>query len=315
MANDISNQRFGRLVAIKPTAERKYESAVWECRCDCGNVAFVASSLLRRGKTTSCGCNAIKDLTGQRFGKLVVIEQEKERKNEQVVWKCRCDYGNIVSVRGGNLRSGHTKACGRCSKKAPLPRPKDLTGQRFGKLVAMKPTEERKNGFVMWECQCDCGNVALVRSVSLLNGNTTSCGCLLAASEKKNGNAKDLTGQRFGLLLAVKPTEERERESIVWECLCGCGNTAFVTSSDLRQGKTTSCGCLKKERVAEARGKDLTGKRFGKLAVLGPTEKRKNGKRMWECKCDCGNTVFVRSTSLTSGASTSCGCTRRKQPE
>ena len=50
----------------------------------------------------------IKDLTGQRFGKLTVLEITEERRNRQVVWKCQCDCGNIVYVVGGSLRNGHT---------------------------------------------------------------------------------------------------------------------------------------------------------------------------------------------------------------
>lgn len=53
---DISGQRFGRLVAIEPVAERKYSQVVWRCRCDCGNKCFVASDNLSKGNTQSCGC-------------------------------------------------------------------------------------------------------------------------------------------------------------------------------------------------------------------------------------------------------------------
>jgi len=322
MAKDISGQRFGRLVALRPTEERKYEKVVWECQCDCGNTALVTSSCLLRGTTTSCGCfqkeyiskELIKDLTGQRFGRLVAIRPEEERKNGQVVWQCKCDCGNTVSVRGANLRSGHTTSCGSCpEKKIPGNNKKDLTGKRFGRLVALRPTEERKNGYVMWECICDCGNTTFARSASLNNGNKTSCGCLREANGNTNAEAKDLTGQRFGKLVALRPTDERKNGFMMWECICDCGKSISVRHDSLISGNTMSCGCLQKERAAKANSKDLTGKRFGKLVVLKPTEERKNGKRVWECLCDCGKTVFVRSTSLTNGNSTSCGCTRAKR--
>lgn len=51
------------------------------------------------------------DLTGQRFGRLTVIERA-ENKGEQTAWRCKCDCGKIVDVRGGNLKSGHTTSCG-----------------------------------------------------------------------------------------------------------------------------------------------------------------------------------------------------------
>jgi len=318
-AKDLTGQRFGRLVAIRPTEERKYEKVVWECQCDCGNTAFITSSCLIRGKTTSCGClqkeyiakELIKDLTGQRFGKLIAIRPEKERKNGQVVWECKCDCGNTVSVRGANLRNGHTTSCGSCPKEGlPGNNIKDLTGKRFGRLIAVRPTEERKNGYVMWECICDCGNTTFARSASLNNGNKTSCGCLRESKENGNAGAKDLTGQRFGRLLVLGLAQEQKPGRKTWECKCDCGNTISARNDSLISGKTLSCGCLKKERVAKANGKDLMGQRFGKLVVIKPTEERKNGKRVWECLCDCGKTVFVRSTSLINGNSTSCGCTR-----
>ena len=56
----------------------------------------------------------------------------------------------------------------------------DLTGQRFGRLVAVKLTDLRsgKDPHRIWECQCDCGNQTYVQTTSLTSGNTKSCGCL-----------------------------------------------------------------------------------------------------------------------------------------
>lgn len=55
---------------------------------------------------------------------------------------------------------------------------KDITGKRFGRLVAQEPTELRRNGSTVWLCQCDCGNVHLASYRTLVRGNTKSCGCL-----------------------------------------------------------------------------------------------------------------------------------------
>jgi hypothetical protein len=56
--------------------------------------------------------------------------------------------------------------------------------------------------------------------------------------------------------------------------------------------------------------KDLTGKRFGRLVVIGGFTGGKLGK--WLCKCDCGNTREIYRGSLVSGDSKSCGCLRRE---
>ena len=53
---DITNQRFGRLVALTPSQEKSGKIIKWKCKCDCGNEVFVASSSLRKGATNSCGC-------------------------------------------------------------------------------------------------------------------------------------------------------------------------------------------------------------------------------------------------------------------
>lgn len=59
-------------------------------------------------------------------------------------------------------------------------------------------------------------------------------------------------------------------------------------------------------------GRDLTGERFGRLVVIGPTETRKRGGVVWECICDCGDAAGVMTWSLTSGHAKSCGCLQRE---
>ena len=57
-------------------------------------------------------------------------------------------------------------------------KPKDITGKRFGRLVAQFPTELRRNDSTMWVCKCDCGNTHLASHRALSRGSTRSCGCL-----------------------------------------------------------------------------------------------------------------------------------------
>jgi hypothetical protein len=53
---ELSQKRFGRLVAIKKTGTKKRTNFLWECICDCGNKKLVASTLLITGRVKSCGC-------------------------------------------------------------------------------------------------------------------------------------------------------------------------------------------------------------------------------------------------------------------
>ena len=117
------------------------------------------------------------DLTGQRFGKLFVLERdfEYQKKNnyDKPYWKCVCDCGNIVIVNGKSLRSGATKSCGCLSKEqAKNINFVDITGKRFGKLTVIQYLGNSK-----WSCLCDCGNKTEVIASHLKSGHTTSCGC------------------------------------------------------------------------------------------------------------------------------------------
>lgn len=218
---------------------------MWECICDCGKTIVVRSSSLVSGATRSCGCIRMKDFTGQRFGNLTALRATGEVKNTFFVWECICDCGNTVFVQSGSLQSGNTQSCG-CLRKAPRPESwSDLREKRFGNLVALQPTNQRQNGYVVWECRCDCGNSAYVSGQLLTEGKTKSCGCIRRQSIKKLQS--DLTNVRFGKLKAIRPTDERKRGYVVWECLCDCGSIAYVASDKLKSGRTKSCGCGKRK--------------------------------------------------------------------
>lgn len=58
---------------------------------------------------------------------------------------------------------------------------------------------------------------------------------------------------------------------------------------------------------------DLYGKKFGRLTIIEPTEKRCGGFIVWKCQCDCGKIAYVSSGNLCSGNTKSCGCLRKEQ--
>lgn len=121
---NLRGQVFGRLIVIEPTENRINKSVVWKCQCECGNEKMVSATLLKTGKTKSCGClkeetdrmpkgNTI-DMLDQKFGHLTVIARDGSDKNGQAKWLCECDCENHtrISVLGNNLRGGHTRSCG-----------------------------------------------------------------------------------------------------------------------------------------------------------------------------------------------------------
>lgn len=118
-----------------------------------------------------------KDLTGEKFGRLKVIEVFDKRGNNYY-WKCICDCGNETIIKGGSLTSGNTKSCGCFAKEIVSKKhTNDLTGKRFGRLVATKKVGSKRNN-ALWLCKCDCGNEKEIISANLVNGVTHSCGCL-----------------------------------------------------------------------------------------------------------------------------------------
>ena len=110
---------------------------------------------------------------------------------------------------------------------------------------------------------------------------------------------------RFGKLVALHPTTEREKGSVVWECKCDCGNFCKKPAIKLNFGSAQSCGCLHKEVISS----NLIGKKFGRLLVIEKTEKRDNNRNIiWKCQYDCGNYHEASTRYLTNGHVKSCGC-------
>lgn len=183
------------------------------------------------------------DHTGKTFGKLTAIERISQ-KGQKTKYRCHCECGNEIIVTSSNLTTGNTKSCGKCARRAP--NELDLTNQRFGRLIALK-LEYRKNGQSYWRCKCDCGNEVVVWLGNLRKGNTKSCGCLGKENRERiyKENIKDISGQRFGKLVALYPLEKRIDSYVAWHCKCDCGAEVDVRSTNLICGHTISCGCAR----------------------------------------------------------------------
>lgn len=170
-----------------------------------------------------------KDRTNIKYGKLTAIEYLGKS-----MWKCKCDCGNEKIVYGGHLENGHTKSCG-CIR----PPRTNLYGQKFGKLTVLD-----WEGAGKWSCQCECGNLTLVQTDNLRNGNTKSCGCL-QKERTSEVSFKSLVGKRFGKLLVIQRVENNRFGHVCYKCKCDCGGETIVDATNLRHGTTNSCGCLK----------------------------------------------------------------------
>lgn len=184
-------------------------------------------------------------------------------------------------------------------------RPHIEIGFRVGKLVVVSPTAERKAGYVVWKCHCDCGNEVLLDTRCLQRGAVQDCGC---STIVKPGQ-RDITGMRSGKVVAIAPTDAKRRGVYLWKCRCDCGTEFLVESYKIVNHKVQSCGCSRKGHNM----KDLSGQRFGKLTVLHRLDEKIGSSYAWLCQCDCGNTLKVSTNALLSTPGTrSCGCGRRE---
>lgn len=133
---------------------------------------------------------------------------------------------------------------------------------------------------------------------------------------------KDLTGMKFNHLQVLRQAEDyissKGTHYAQWTVKCDCGNSDefVVRDTDIKNGHTKSCGCIKIRKDTVRSRKDLSGKKFGRLTVLRQAEEDyiypKSGRHesKWWVKCDCDNTneFTVRYGHLISGNTKSCGC-------
>ena len=183
-----------------------------------------------------------KDLTGQTFGRLTALSRV-ERKGK-THWICTCSCGGSVATSTYQLISGNTKSCGCLKKEVGLKMRLDVTGERYGRLLALKPVKSVNRG-MKWEFLCDCGNTCVKRLSTVRAGQIKSCGCLLDGKERSSRLMVDITGFSFGKLTATK----RVGATRDWEWSCDCGGSCVATKHSVVKGYVKSCGCL-------ARGED-----------------------------------------------------------
>jgi len=87
------------------------------------------------------------DLTGQRFGRLTVVERAGTTKGRQSLWKCKCDCGNEVTVLAYTLKSGRTTSCGCFQKETALKSIKKRNQflRKDGTIICLLTAKKSKN--------------------------------------------------------------------------------------------------------------------------------------------------------------------------
>lgn len=233
---DLTGQKFEHLTVLKITGKAEDGSYDWLVYCECNpEILFPVNGCdLRRGRKTNCGCrhgNRV-NLIGEMFGNLEVIDFEYDVEEQEFLWICLCNCGELTSTKTGELTSSSKRSCG-CLKS------QNLVRRRFGKLTVTKKLNKIQNGYHLWEVLCDCGNIDKATTGHLKSGNKKSCGCLIHVIE-------NITGEKRNMLTAKKIADFRSpNDEVLWQFLCDCGNTTYATRDKFLNGHKRSCGCLK----------------------------------------------------------------------
>lgn len=139
---DLTGQKFGRLTIIRRSYPNdKFQNVRWLCKCECDKETIISGNQLKSGNTRSCGCLRNEkrrvriDLTGEKFGKLMVVRRDYSNEYKRVMYLCKCDCGEEKIISGGGLRKG-TKSCGCLNREYTSRRKRGKFGEA-SKLVAI----------------------------------------------------------------------------------------------------------------------------------------------------------------------------------
>ena len=192
-AKDLTGCVFGDYQVLYRTEcpeGKNPDHAWWLCQCNLCKKYFIKQGSYLTKKTAKNECDCRYDLVGQKVGRWTVQYLLEERtKKRGKIYHCKCECGNEKDVPAETLRRGESKSCGCLNRELAAERCRatriDLTGQRFGKLVALFPIYSENGGHTLWHCQCDCGNTCDIDMGNLRSGKSQSCGCTNSKNEEK----------------------------------------------------------------------------------------------------------------------------------
>lgn len=189
-SKDFTNKIIGDFIVLyrtNPPETNHTKQAHWLCQCQKCKKYEIKSATALKGV---CECDCKNDLTSKKFGRWTVLYKTNERtKNRNIIYHCKCECGNEKNVDAYTLSSGQSKSCGCLNNELRAERCRqsriDLTGQRFGKLIALYPIYfEEKDKHTIWHCKCDCGNECDIDMGNLRSGKSQSCGCTQSKQEE-----------------------------------------------------------------------------------------------------------------------------------
>lgn len=113
-------KKFNKLTVLKFVGRNSSGTALFKCRCDCGNESVVTGTSLKSGTTKSCGECSKRTEIGKVYSGITVLEYVGyNSKAEYSLYKCRCSCGNEFISRIDRFRQGCRFSCGKCFHKLP----------------------------------------------------------------------------------------------------------------------------------------------------------------------------------------------------
>lgn len=128
----------------------------------------------------------LPDAIGRVYSGMTVLERRGHdgRRFRRYLVRCHCGRECELSMSG--LRQGRAKSCGCIGEARAAAR--DISGKRFGRLVAIRRTKASRDRH--WLARCDCGAEVSVAYYALKTGSTRSCGCAGPSVSTKHGHLK-----------------------------------------------------------------------------------------------------------------------------
>lgn len=154
------------------------------------------------------------DLTGQTFGRWLVLSRASNRASGSTTWNVRCGCGTERIVPRTNLVTGTSTQCKPCGAKQ-ITRVEDLTGQTFGSRTVISRAPNR-NDDTYWLTRCVCGAETEVRAGHLQAGRSRVCRLCSVAAKKTA--AQSLIGRHYNTLVVIAPASEPDS----WTLRCSC---------------------------------------------------------------------------------------------
>lgn len=249
----------------------------------------------------------------------VVVHDTGPRQGRRTTHWCSCTqcHGDPFLVSRFAIQQAlkqQRHLCPNCRISKPRRSRKSYSGREIRCVLVQEPGPDEGRRTTHW-CLCRrTGRRFVGKSVNIQQA--LRCGrqiCPYCRSAVVRHNRHDLVGTVFGQLtvesIAGRRGKNAKSADDYWNCVCECGGRIEVAERSLARGRTRSCGCIN--------APDLTGRKFGRLTVLGPYESDKTDQqRRWLCVCSCDlKSQVIRTTTQLCGArgSCDCGCANRER--